>query len=154
MTLPALLLAAAVLSPGQQQAPVMAPAVLPLTVGAITTNNCTEVTIPVTAPKGTQANGYGDIGSQPPWIHSDRPVLITLHRQPGTRIEWGVGYHGGSYPVIEGVYVVPPCLAPALEPADHIVVDEEPVFLLPPITITRTRYDLWDWVLRRFGGAR
>ena len=127
----------------------VAPAVQPpITVG-VTDTNCGEVTINVLAPAGTQANGWGDtIGSQPPWIHgaSDRPVTLVVRRDPGTRIEWGIGLHGGSTPVITGVHVVPPCLAPALEP------------IVPPqtssVAITRTRYDLWDWVLRRFGGAR
>ena len=129
----------------------VAPAVQPpITVG-VTDTNCGEITISVRAPKGTEANGYGDIGSQPPWIHgsSDTPVVLVLHRQPGTSVEWGVGLHGGSYPLKSGTHVVAPCLAPALDPAPRIVVEDT-----SSVTITRTRVALWDWILRRFGGAR
>ena len=123
----------------------VAPAVQPpITVG-VTDTNCGEITIEVRAPQGTKADGYGDLANQPPWQHTDRPMTIVLHRQPGTRIEWGVGHFGTPGAIVSGVHAVPPCIS-APEP----IVPT----LLPPITITRTRSDLWDWVLRRFGGAR
>lgn len=125
----------------------VAPAVQPpITVG-VTDTNCGEITLEVRAPQGTKADGYGDLANQPPWEHTGlRPIVIVLHRQPGTRIEWGVGHFGTPGAIVSGTHTVPPCLAPALEP------------IVPPqtssVTITRTRSDLWDWVLRRFGRAR
>jgi hypothetical protein len=143
--IPALLIsvAAAVLTPGQQQAPVMAPALPPLRAGAITTNDCTKVTIPLHAPAGTKADGYGDLGDQPPWEFHDGYIAFVLNRQPGTVITWGVGLFGTYGQVIGGTYTVPPCLAPAVEPIVNPVA--------PPPAVRTHRGEVWGWVLKRWG---
>jgi hypothetical protein len=135
---------------------VVAPAVQPpVRVDAITTN-CTTVTFQIQAPEGTQANAYGpDLGSQPPWQHrsSTDPVTLTLVRDVGTHIQWGIGLHGGSAPIVTGVYVVPPCIsAPDIpvEIGDAISI-EAPV--APPVVVRKHRGDVFERWTQRIRGA-
>ena len=134
----------------------VAPAVQPpITVG-VTETNCTTVTFQIKAPEGTQANAYGpDLGSQPPWQHhsSIDPVELTVVRDVGTRIEWGIGLHGGSTPIITGVYVVPPCISAPDVPVEigDAVTIEAPV--APPIVVRKHRGDVFERWTQRIRGA-
>ena len=145
MTLPALLLAAAVLAPTPQPATVPTGIRPPVSVGT-TPTSCGVITLRINAPATVAIAFDGDLWDQPP---TTAPASWNLTRTPGTTIRARVLYldNGAEAAVID--VKVPPCLSAPPEPR-RVVVDDT-VQIGTPVTIVRRRADFWDWMLRRWG---
>lgn len=135
-------------------AAVAVPSAPPVTATAVS-HGCNDSAIVMQVNYPAELTFGGDLGAMPPMGVRSGTAEVRIPGPVGRTVVWSIEDYRTGVTYAEGVHIVPPCIsAPApVRPTVVTVVDPPPTEIGTSVRVTRKRFDLWNWTLRRFGGA-